>query len=307
MGSIGFFLNLLTLRFHRDPDQPFTEAIAEARRTTYGALEHSRLPFDVMLKEFNVERSSTHSPFFQAFFDYRQGAQEKHPWSDLQFEFQEVHPGRTAYDITLDVTDSGNGSLIMIRAQKALYDLTAAKLLLETYTHFLTALSTEPTLSLQDTPLFDSEQRLRGTQIGRGPKLISDWPATLPHRIDQIAQQNSSKIALKDGFGNKLTYSNLIDRIQAISEELQRGQVRTGSRVVVFQKAASDWVCSMLAIMRIGAVYVPLDLRNPLARLASVAVDCEPSAVLVDESTLSDAKQLNVSQAPLHTVYWIVR
>lgn len=128
-----------------------------------------------------------------------------------------------------------------------------------------------------------------------GPKLVSDWPGTLPLRIDRIAQQNSEKIALKDGFGNILTYSDLINRIQAISEELQNGGVVAGSRVLVFQKAASDWVCSMLAIMRLGAVYVPLNLREPLPRLASVAVDCQPKAVLADESTVGDAAQLNVS------------
>lgn len=130
-----------------------------------------------------------------------------------------------------------------------------------------------------------------------GPKMISDWPETLPHRIDQIAQQSGSRVALKDGFGNNLSYSDMLERIQAISEELQRGQIGIGSRVLVFQKAASDWVCSMLAIMRLGAVYVPLDLRNPLPRIASVAVDCAPSAVLVDESTLDDVAQLNVSDS----------
>lgn len=307
MGSIGFFLNLLTLRFKRDPAQPFSAAVAEARKTTYGALEHSRLPFDVMLKEFNVERSSTHSPFFQAFFDYRQGAQEKHPWSNLQFEFQEVHPGRTAYDVTLDITDSNNGSFIMLRAQKALYDLTAAELLLETYVHFLTTLSKDPTIVLQDVPLFSEKQRTKATVIGRGPKLVSDWPESLPLRIDQIAEQNADKVALKDGFGAKLTYSDLVNRIQAISEELQKGGVGVGSRVLVFQKAAADWVCSMLAIMRLGAVYVPLNLREPLPRLASVAVDCEPSAVLVDEETLGDAGQLNVPTALIIDVTQVAR
>lgn len=52
----------------------------------------------------------------------------------------------------------------------------------------------------------------------------------------------------------------------------------------------------MLAIMRLGAIYVPLDLRNPLPRLASVAVDCEPKAVLVDETTLNDVAKLNVHE-----------
>jgi hybrid polyketide synthase/nonribosomal peptide synthetase ACE1 len=167
-GSIGFFLNLLTLRFRRHQDQNFADAILEARNTAYAALENSRLPFDVLLKELNVGRSSTHSPFFQAFFDYRQGAQEKHAWGNTQFEFQEVHPGRTAYDITLDVTDNGTDALIMFRTQKSLYDLTAANLLLETYFHFLEVVSNDTSLALKAIPLFSQKQLTKTIEIGVG-------------------------------------------------------------------------------------------------------------------------------------------
>ncbi|KAK8075474.1 hypothetical protein PG997_010137 [Apiospora hydei] len=300
--SIGFFLNLLTLRFRRQDNQRFSEAVSEARDTTYAALGNSRLPFDVLLNELNVARSSTHAPFFQAFFDYRQGAQENHPWGNTQWEFQEVHPGRTAYDITLDVTDSGNGSLIIFRVQKGLYDLTAAKLLMETYTHFLEFLSSNPESSLDKTPLFSQQQLTKATEIGRGPKLVSEWPETLPLRIDQVAQENESKTAIKDGHGNSWTYSALIQRIEAIAKALQNAGVGAGGRVLVFQTASADWVASMLAIMRIGGIYVPLDLRNPLPRLASVAVDCEPAAVLADKTTVGDFEQLNVPNAALINV-----
>ncbi|RYO74938.1 hypothetical protein DL764_010620 [Monosporascus ibericus] len=297
LGSIGFFLNLLTLRFRRQPHERFADAITEARNTTYAALSHSRLPFDVLLKELNVARSSSHSPFFQAFFDYRQGAQEKHSWGNTQFEFQEVHPGRTAYDITLDVTDSAKDALVMLRAQKGLYDQTAANLLLETYVHFLDTLSSDTSLPLNATPLFSEKQLTQAIKIGRGPKLISDWPETLPHRIEQVSQNNPDKVALMDGNGSKLTYSDMSSRVEAISEALQNADIGPGSRVLVFQQAAADWVCSMLAIMRIGGIYVPLDLRNPLSRLAAVAEDCKPSAVLADDTTLGDVTQLNISYA----------
>ena len=86
IGSIGFFLNLLTLRFRRQPDQSFAGAIADARDTTYAALDNSRLPFDVLLAELNVERDSTHSPFFQAFLDYRQGLQKRQAWGGCELE-----------------------------------------------------------------------------------------------------------------------------------------------------------------------------------------------------------------------------
>ncbi len=172
--SIGFFLNLLTLRFRRQPDQTFADAIVEARNGTYAALGSSRLPFDVLLTDLNVARSSLHSPFFQAFLDYRQGAQERHPWGNCQFEFQEVHPGRTAYDITLDVTEwNATDTLVMFRVQKSLYDLTAANLLLETYVHFLDIVTSDASLSLEATPLFGQKQLTQAVEIGRGESNFS--------------------------------------------------------------------------------------------------------------------------------------
>ena len=127
--------------------------------------------------------------------------------------------------------------------------------------------------------------------------MISDWPESLPHRIDQVIPEHHDDVALMDGTGKILTYSAMTSRIDAIAEALQNAGVGAGKRVLVYQQATSDWPCSMLAIMRLGAVYVPLDLRNPIQRLAAVATDCEPTAVLVDDSTMDDVPQLDVPNA----------
>ena len=295
MGSIGFFLNLLTLRFRRQPHQTFADAIVEARSTAYAALSNSRLPFDVLLKELSVARSSSYSPFFQAFFDYRQQASDRQAWCNCKFDLNEMHPGRSAYDVSLDVADLGSDVHVTFRVQKGIYDLTAANLLLETYTHFVQALMQDVSLSLEKTPLFSEKQLAGAVQVGLGLDLVSDWPSTLPHRIDQIAQENADKIALTDGLSNSLTYAAMIKRVEAIAEALLKAGVDRSSRVLVYQQASSDWICSMLAIMRIGGVYVPLDLRNPIARLAAQAEHCQPAAVLADDSTVDDAPHLNVA------------
>ena len=125
--------------------------------------------------------------------------------------------------------------------------------------------------------------------------MTSDWPGTLPHRIDQVAINSSGKTALMDGLGNVLTYRSMIHRIEAIGEALVNAGISAGSKVFVFQQATADWVCSMLAIMRVGAIYVPLDLRNPLPRLASITQDCQPDGILVDLTTAKDAKHLVVN------------
>lgn len=168
MTTVGLFLNLLTLRFRHHPGQSFAHAITEARNVTYAALSHSDLPFDVLLKELNVPRSSHHSPFFQAFFDYRQGAQEKHTFDNCLLEMQEAHPGRTAYDITLDVTDSAAGTLVAFRTQTSLYDQAATELLCDMYIGLIDVLSKATSVSWSDVELFGADQITHAVAVGRG-------------------------------------------------------------------------------------------------------------------------------------------
>lgn len=181
MGTVGLLLNLLTLRFKYESSQKFGDCIAEARTKAYEALGNSRVPFDILLKELNVPRSSSYSPFFQAFFDYRQGHQEKQSFGNTNFEFLELHPGRTAYDITLDITDSSDSARVIFRTQGGLYDETATQLLLDTYVHLLDVFSRDTSLPLQDPPLFSDKELERALDVGRGkffPIIERKWLTT---------------------------------------------------------------------------------------------------------------------------------
>lgn len=80
---------------------------------------------------------------------------------------------------------------------------------------------------------------------------------------------------------------------------MQASYVRPGVPVAVLQEPTHQWVSSILAIMWLGAVYVPLDLSLPWARLAAMVKDCRSGVVLVDESTRHDVHKL---EAPGITV-----
>ena len=110
-----------------------------------------------------------------------------------------------------------------------------------------------------------------------------------------MIQNNPDKIALKDGNGNVLTYAQMGNRIDAISKALIDAGTVQGTVVGVFQEPSTDWICSLLAIFKAGAVYVPLDLRNSIPRLASIVKASRPSVIITDVTTddkieLIDAK-----------------
>ena len=124
-----------------------------------------------------------------------------------------------------------------------------------------------------------------------------NWAPTLCHRFDEMVQDNGSHLAIKDSTGNVLTYSQAAARVNAIATALVAAKVMDGHRVAVFQEPTADWICSLLAIFRVGAVYVPLDLRTSLPRLAKIVNQCTPKIILAHNSTMADVPALGISRS----------
>ncbi len=88
--------------------------------------------------------------------------------------------------------------------------------------------------------------------VGKSLKL--EWPITLSHRVDEMVEKHASALAIKDESGVELTYLQMARRVNAISKSLAEAGIVDGERVGVFQEPSADFVCSMLAIFRVGAV-----------------------------------------------------
>ncbi len=139
-----------------------------------------------------------------------------------------------------------------------------------------------------------------------GPIRESRWPGTLMHRIESITQSHGEKPAMKDGEGTVLTYSQMAVRVNPIATALSTAGIETGVDNSGAPGAKIRLDCSLFAIMRIGAVYLPLDLGMPLSRLAVIVNDCQPSAILVDKENRQfsldlkarDAEIIHVSTIP---------
>ncbi|RAK98120.1 putative hybrid PKS/NRPS enzyme EqiS-like protein [Aspergillus ibericus CBS 121593] len=291
--TMGILVNLLPLRFKSKLSTTFGEAVKEARKSAYGALEHSRLPFNVVLDNLQVERSSTHFPLFQVFMDYRPGIQERLTLGDVEVQRLDWSYGKNAYDINLDIMENAGGSsFITINAQEYLYGQAEVETMLKVYVNLLEAFSSNPALRLNEPGLFNESEVQAAAELGRGPYLASEWPATLSERVEDIARTRGSQLALKDGEGSRFTYQDMMAEVNKIATALLEAGVSDGDRVAVFQQPTAATICSLLAILRLGAVYVPLDLRSPMPRLAAILKDCQPKVILTHKATAKYATPL---------------
>ncbi|RAQ54773.1 polyketide synthase [Aspergillus flavus] len=284
--TVGFLLNLLPLRFRTLPDN-FTDVLAGTRDACYAALTHSAMPFDKLLDELAVPRSNTHSPLFQALMDWQPRLGGEVKLGDITSSCTKMTVGRTIYDLTLLVTESARGdATIHFRTQKALYSKEGSEVLARSYINLLEAFMGDLDVQVHAPCIWHPSDLERAVEVGQGPTYKSQWPSTVSRRIEEVSvSQPSNTIAVMDTKGRSFTYRGMMDRVHTLAFALRDVGVGPGSFVCVFQHPTAEWVCCMLAIWRLNAVYVPLDLRNPPSRLMTVIQDCQPTAIFCNDET----------------------
>ncbi|TVY91566.1 Fusaridione A synthetase [Lachnellula willkommii] len=299
--TLGFFLNLIPIRFDRPSAKAkFGAAVKNARNKAYAALEHSALPFDILLNELCISRSANSPPIFQVFVDYRQGTQERANFATLDATGEEWYHPRTGYDISLDLLENAEGdTLVTLQLQQSLYTQEQTELLLRAYVNFLKVLTKTPGRDMPiDIPsVWADEDISNALEVGKGLSSPLRWPDTVSHRIDQMIKEHGSDPALKSGRSQSLTYNEMGRRVDSIARSLTNSGISNGAIVGVLQEPSPDWICSMLAIFRAGAIYLPLDLRNSIHRLRNAVQTAKPTSILVDPTTVDVVKTIDAGYA----------
>jgi non-ribosomal peptide synthetase component F len=284
MNTIGLMLDSLPLWFRLQSDmESFKDRLLNTRDTTYTALANSGVPLDTILDDAGVETSSTNLPLFQVLVNYRMGAiKHKTLGNDIALEFLAYEDARHPFDYILTVDeDEGRGGLTL-SMQNYLYDQTAGNLFLRIYINLLDTFSRASDLLIKEPPILPTVLRQEALDLGRGETSSIARPSTLPAQVDKMISKFSGDIAIKDG-SRSLSYREMSAMIHTIAMSLRQKGVTVNQRVGVFGGPSVDVVLSLLALLRLGAVYVPLDERNSDERITSMILDAKLQAIIHSE------------------------
>ncbi|KAG4439443.1 hypothetical protein IFR05_005090 [Cadophora sp. M221] len=290
--TLGFFVNLLPLRFKVEGARSFAKLTQQARDKTLAALEHSQIPYNVLLDKLEVPRSTTSNPLFQVLMNYKMGSLRSVPIGECEAEVVDFQDASNPYDLQFDVELAVDGTtLITVTTQQYLYSEEDLATVLNSYTHLLKTLSSKPSLPIKDQSVFSVKDAHSALAIGTGPRINIDQSITINRMFDWAVKARSNNIAVVDNVGGQLTWIEMASWVSTISAHLLRLGVKPQAFVGVNCEPSAMSVCYWLAVLRIGAIYVPLDPSNPVSRLELIVNDCDPAAIICDEHTWAAAQR----------------
>uniref|UniRef100_UPI0014316AEF non-ribosomal peptide synthetase n=2 Tax=Pseudomonas viridiflava TaxID=33069 RepID=UPI0014316AEF len=304
--TLGVFINTLPLRIDL-AGQSAQEAVLQAHRRLSGLLAHEHAPLALAQR---CSALPAGAPLFSALLNYRHSAAPQTadaPTSDAWqgIELLEADE-RSNYPLTLSVDDLGKGFDLTALTSAGIdarricaYMVCAVEALVQT-------LEQTPRLSLDTLDLLPAAERIELLDGFNARRSEPDSELTLHQRIERQAANAPDAVAAQVG-DQRLSYGELNRRANALAHHLIELGVRPDDRVAVMACRGLDTLVGLLAVLKAGAGYVPVDPGHPDERVGYLLQDSAPFVVLTQAALLERLPPLAVPVVALDRADWPMR
>ncbi|QBD82923.1 hypothetical protein EPA93_45970 [Ktedonosporobacter rubrisoli] len=283
-GVIGLFANTLVLRTDLSGDPSFLELLQRVREVTLQAYSQQDMPFEKLVAELQPERSLAYNPLFQVFFSLDNTLERQIIFHNTKLKFINLPAETAKFDLSWTWYLSDTRSLsAVIEYNTALFE---AKTITNMATNMLVVLQSlcqEPRTPVSLLPLLSAAQRLHLLSLGHSSSPLLAAPSYgLHHLIEAQCERSSLQPALHAG-STTLTYRQLNQQANQLAHLLRQHGIGPGCLVGLCLHRSPSLLLCLLAILKTGAAYVPLDPDYPSQRLLWMAQDAQLSLLLTHE------------------------
>ncbi|RXH11368.1 amino acid adenylation domain-containing protein [Bradyrhizobium guangzhouense] len=297
-GLIGFFVNTLVLRTDLSGDPTFVELLVRERDVALEAYSNQDMPFEKLVDELQLDRDLSRNPFFQILFGVQNiGAVDRSaaPIQPLGSQIQAgaVGNGTAKFDLTMSVLDTGAGAQGALEFNTDLFDESTAEVMIERYIALLHRIVENPRETLSRLSIWMPDEVIKTADSADAPETAAVPTEVLGARIAAHAARSPTALATIDPNGT-CTYFELNQRANRIARTSFLGKLSAGSTVAVASRSGSGGLALILAILKAGLVWAPIDPADILApgglplnsdRAERILTALRPALVIVDEAT----------------------
>ncbi|RLM20977.1 non-ribosomal peptide synthetase [Brenneria alni] len=277
---MGLFMNTLPLRFEINPDAPFSTLIDTTRAECEQAMMHQDVPFNYILDEISYVRNPQVNPVFQAILTY-QVFPHFHNNSGFKYQPLKVDYATAKLDLNLWVEEDKDrdGLLFTLNYSSALFNQDTIQRMLVDLRTILDVVMTQPQLTVRDLSLLNEEER--HAVIAKCRPVPTVVPPAIHVQFEHQVEQRPHAIALRCE-GRTLTYTQLNQRANRLAHQLRANGIAPGECVALCMPKSEHCVVAILAVLKAGGCYVPIDMALPAQQIAFILQDAAVRCALID-------------------------
>jgi amino acid adenylation domain-containing protein len=281
-GLIGFFVNTLVLRTDLAGDPTFREMMKRVREVCLAGFSHQDMPFEKLVEEIEPERSLSHNPLFQVMFIVQNAPREKLALNSLVTS-PVVAEGKVAlFDLTLLMEEQPQGLQATLQYSTDLFDAVTVERLMDHFQRLLEGAVANPDQRLSELQLLSEQEREQVLVEFNDTQRAFPGEVCVHQLFEQQAAATPAAIALVFG-EQEVSYGELNSRANQLGHHLRRLGVGPEVVVGICVERSIEMVVGLLAVLKAGGAYLPLDPGYPPERLSFMLADARPAVLLTTQ------------------------
>ncbi|GAB3542052.1 non-ribosomal peptide synthetase [Spirosoma fluminis] len=314
-GLVGHCVNLLPLRSHIRSEQAFVDLLKVRKNQFLDALEHQRLTFGHLLKKIAIGRDPSRMPLVPVIFNVDIGLDNGVSFYDLTYQLISNPRSFENFELSLNASGSEQSMVLECSYNTQLFTAQAVDRMMTEFVALLEVVVANPAIQIEQIPLGDRHELSR--KLARWNNTVAPYPhdTSLSALLTQTAATYPEKTALLVN-GKSLTYQELDQKANQVAHRIQQQGIGVGDVVGVSLDRSPELIVTLLAILKAGAAYVPIDPAYPQDRIAFMLADSAAGMLITSrryagrlthrakevliEAVLADAGELS-TEAPAVT------
>ncbi len=289
---IGFFVNTMVMKARFTDGVTFRQLLKEARETTLDAYAHQDLPFEKLVEELSPQRNLGRTPFFQTMYSHQNEFMLDLQLGSANLHLTDVDSDTAKFELTFAVTESRDVVKASFEYSSELFDQATIIRFADRFTFLIRRLMAEP-----DRPIAEA----RMIPEAEMDKLGVGWSASLStaetdegflSRLVGHARVETKMAIISNG--QRLSYADLEQRAQQLAKVLRTHGIAAGARIGICVSNAIEGVVALLGIFKAGAVAVPVDVEEPVARMQFIFKDAGAEWAITDAGSSERVRQTGV-------------
>jgi amino acid adenylation domain-containing protein len=278
---IGLFVSPLVLRTKLDGNPTFHEAVQRVRKMTQAAYQNQNVPFESIVEALGPECDLTRNPFYQVVFELK-AQPEPYSTRDLRWIPIEMEDRSSMSDLTMTLLDGRDGLRGCLNYNTQLFKAEFVQRMASHFRTLLEGIVAQPEARISELPLLTGSE-LEQMMVERNAT-NRDYPTDLGlHQLFEAQATKTPETVAVVYEGQVLTYRQLDQAANALAGRLQALSVGPDALVAILSKRSLELVVAMIAVLKAGGAYLPLDPDHPRERLRFILEDAKPTAVLIQE------------------------
>lgn len=295
--NVGMFINTVAMRTDTSGDPNFVTLLERVKQTCIEAMEHQYVPFDHIVERLKPARVPSQHPIFQIMFALQNTPQPSLVLENQKADIQLHTVGQPKFDLNIEmreefIGDKPNGIEVLAEYRTDLYEKETVSALMQRYVSVLEQVMNNPILSELNVMLEGEQKKVL---LDWNPKGHKSEQKTIPEQFEAIAEMHPQRIAVSDD-NEELTYLDLNRKANQLAHILLEKGVTSETFVALLMPRSVDMIVSILAVLKTGAAYVPIDPVYPKDRIDYILKDSVPSCLITSVDLKLKAEAMNVME-----------